>query len=543
MNATEPKALTISNLTVEAQSQGAWSPIVRDVSFSLKRGEVLGVVGESGAGKSTVGFSTLGFVADGCRIASGSVIVDGTDLATASEAVCRQMRGTKVAYVAQSAATAFNPAYRLIDQQIEIMVGRGLLSQQEARREAVSIYSRLGLPSPQTIGERYPHQLSGGQLQRAMIAMAIAARPALIVFDEPTTALDVTTQIGVLKLIREVITEHDAAALYISHDLAVVAQMAHRIMVMREGNVVEEGDTRQIMGAPRHEYTRSLWSIRNLRKQHKPPLAEDTTQRPVLKLNDVSAQYGPVMAVDKARFEVGAGQVVAVVGESGSGKSTLARVVAGLKNTCHGAIISDSGELPDDYRRRSMKQKREFQIIYQFADTALNPRHTVRRILEAPLKLYFQMSRRARVERMTELMTLVNLDPGIYLGRRPGELSGGQMQRVAIARALAADPKLIICDEITSSLDQLIAAEIIALLSRLQREKHLSYIFITHDLGVVSAVADRVVVMQNGIIEETGNCETVLNAPTRDYTRRLLAAVPQMDPGWLTATLAQRRTA
>lgn len=530
--------LQVAGLRIEARADKVWKPILKDVSFDLRRGEVLSIVGESGAGKSTVGLAMLGYVADGCHITAGRILLDGTDMASAPDTARRAMRGTRISYVAQSAAAAFNPSLRLIDQHIEVLVTRGIASRDEARSQAVALYRRLGLPSPETIGERFPHQLSGGQLQRAMIAMALATKPSLIVFDEPTTALDVTTQIGVMALIREIVAENDLAAIYISHDLAVVAQMASRIMVMRHGEVVEIAPTRQIMTAPEAEYTRSLWSVRNLRK----PAAYIAPGQPLLEIDNVSISYGTTRAVDGVSFDLAAGEVVALVGESGSGKTTLARAIAGLKETTGGGITFAGSELADSYRHRSLEDLRAVQLIYQASDTALNPRHTVRRILDGPLRLYTRMDARGCDARARELMEQVNLDPGIYLDRRPGALSGGQMQRVAIARALAANPRLIICDEITSALDQLIAAEIIALLARLQRETGLSCLFVTHDLGVVAALADRVVVMQQGRLEETGPTGQVLGAPAHPYTRRLVASVPQMDPDWLSRTLDQKET-
>ncbi|MFN6980262.1 MAG: ABC transporter ATP-binding protein, partial [Gemmobacter sp.] len=335
---------------------------------------------------STVGLAAMGYVRDGCRITGGSIVFDGTDLVTAGEAHRRSLRGARIAYVAQSAAAAFNPAHRLIDQHVEAPVLHGLRDARESAADAVDLYRRLRLPDPEGIGFRYPHQVSGGQLQRAMTAMAMASRPDLIIFDEPTTALDVTTQIEVLAAIREVVRTFGTAAIYITHDLAVVAQMADRIKVLLRGEEVEESGTRAMLENPREDYTRSLWAVRRFARAAQAAPAPGAI--PVVSLDAVTAAYGTVRVLDRVSFAVHAGRTTAVVGESGSGKSTAARVMTGLLPPVSGAVRFMGEPLPGDFRARTRDQLRQIQMIYQMADTALNPRQTVAEIIGRPVAFY-----------------------------------------------------------------------------------------------------------------------------------------------------------
>ena len=405
-----------------------------------------------------------------------------------------------------------------------------------AEQRAVALFRSLQLPNPEIFGKRYPHQVSGGQLQRAMTAMAMICQPDLIVFDEPTTALDVTTQVEVLVSIRRAIKEHGAAVLYISHDLAIVAQMADRVMVLRYGEAVEEAPIRQIMEAPSHPYTKSLWAVRSLQTPAKPEL------EPLLEVEGISAAYGRFKALEDIDFSIGKRQTLAVVGESGSGKSTLGRLIAGLMPPVKGTVKLDGKSLPTLVRQRDKDMLRRIQIIYQSADTALNPRHTIRKILGRPLTFFQSLRGAAREQRVIELLKMVELDPG-YAGRYPAQLSGGQRQRVAIARALAANPDLIICDEITSALDQLVQAGILQMLADLQQRLGVSYLFITHDLEIVRAIADRVIVMSQGRIVDQGSRAEVLSPPYPDYTKLLLDSVPEMAPDWLDRLLTKRSSA
>ncbi|MCH1532756.1 ABC transporter ATP-binding protein [Planktomarina temperata] len=530
--------LKIRGLKIEGKSDEVWNPIVNGIDLDLKKGEVLGLIGESGAGKSTVGLAAMGFTRDGCRISGGTVDFDGVDLVTASAAVKRNMLGKRIAYVAQSAAASFNPAHRLIDQHTEAPTQHRLRPKAESELDGMELYRRLRLPDPDRIGFRYPHQVSGGQLQRAMTAMAMSCRPDLIIFDEPTTALDVTTQIEVLAAIRDIVEQFDTAAIYITHDLAVVAQMADRIKVLLRGDEVEEAETRAMLSAPREDYTKSLWAVRSFQRPAKPAVSTGVT--PIVSLKNVSAAYGKSPVLFDVAFDIHAGRTVAVVGESGSGKSTTARCITGLLPPSQGHIEFNGEALPLDYRKRSKDQLRQVQMIYQMADTALNPRSSIGDIIGRPVQFYSGLTGSAKRKRVEELLAQIELEPEQYIDRLPSELSGGQKQRIGIARALAAEPQFIICDEVTSALDQLVAEGILKLLAQLQDDLGLSYMFITHDLATVRAISDEVVVMKDGRVVEQGPKAEMFQPPHHPYTDLLLSSVPEMDPDWLTNLLNGR---
>ena len=538
MSATEP-LVKISNLEIDGIADETRTRIINNVSLELNRGEVMGLIGESGAGKSTLGLAAMGFTRDGCEIVGGNIMFDGIDLVTATPDVKRQLLGKRIAYVAQSAAASFNPAHKIINQHAEAPLCHGVSSRTEAEADAIDLYERLRLPNPDEIGFRYPHQVSGGQLQRAMTAMAMSCRPDLIIFDEPTTALDVTTQIEVLVAIREIVEQFQTAAIYITHDLAVVAQMADRVKVLLRGDEVEEADTRTMLDAPREDYTKSLWAVRSFQRPQKPLARKGAV--PVISLRNVTAAYGsndPV--VRDVSFDIHEGRTVAVVGESGSGKSTTARCITGLLPPMTGEIAFRNEVLPADYRKRSVDQLRQVQMIYQMADTALNPRKRIGEIIGRPVEFYLGLKGAEKRRRVEELLELIEMDPKEYINRLPSELSGGQKQRIGIARALAAEPKFIICDEVTSALDQLVAEGILKLLTRLQEEMKLSYMLITHDLSTVRAIADEVVVMKDGLIVEAGPKDEMFTPPHHAYTDLLLSSVPEMNPDWLDELLAQR---
>ena len=538
MSTTEP-LVKISNLEIDGIADETRTRIINNVSLELNRGEVMGLIGESGAGKSTLGLAAMGFTRDGCEIVGGNIMFDGIDLVTATPDVKRQLLGKRIAYVAQSAAASFNPAHKIINQHAEAPLCHGVSSRTEAEADAIDLYERLRLPNPDEIGFRYPHQVSGGQLQRAMTAMAMSCRPDLIIFDEPTTALDVTTQIEVLVAIREIVEQFHTAAIYITHDLAVVAQMADRVKVLLRGDEVEEADTRTMLDAPREDYTKSLWAVRSFQRPQKPLAKKGAV--PVISLRNVTAAYGsndPV--VRDVSFDIHEGRTVAVVGESGSGKSTTARCITGLLPPMTGEIAFRNEVLPTDYRKRSVGQLRQVQMIYQMADTALNPRKRIGEIIGRPVEFYLGLKGAEKRRRVDELLELIEMDPKEYINRLPSELSGGQKQRIGIARALAAEPKFIICDEVTSALDQLVAEGILKLLTRLQEEMKLSYMLITHDLSTVRAIADEVVVMKDGLIVEAGPKDEMFTPPHHAYTDLLLSSVPEMNPDWLDDLLAQR---
>ena len=536
-----PDLLEIRNLRIEATSYPPGEPprdvvLVDDVSVSVAKGKVLGLIGESGAGKSTIGLSAMAYGRGGVRLTGGEVLLNGRDIRALRASGLRALRGKEVTYVAQSAAAAFNPAKRLMEQVIEATLLHNVLSRSEAEARAVMLFGKLGLPEPATFGNRYPHQVSGGQLQRAMTAMALCPMPDLVIFDEPTTALDVTTQIDVLAAIKDAIHDTGVAALYITHDLAVVAQVADDILVLRGGKAVEYGSVRQIITEPQEEYTRALVSVRSIDHEEKADAPA------VLSVKNVTARYrGTNFDVLKSiTVDLPAGQTLAVVGESGSGKSTLARAITGLLPPSAGRINFAGRDLSPALAQRSKDDLREVQMIYQMADTAMNPRQTVGTIIGRPLEFYFGLRGEAKRKRVQDLLDQIEMGKG-YLDRYPAELSGGQKQRVCIARALAAKPKLIICDEVTSALDPLVADGILKLLLNLQAQEGVAYLFITHDLATVRAIADRIAVMYRGQVVRYGTKTDVLTPPFDDYTDLLLSSVPEMKLGWLEDVLAHRK--
>jgi peptide/nickel transport system ATP-binding protein len=532
--------LRVDKLRIEVRADAGPGPVlVDDVSLQLRRGEVLGLIGESGAGKSTIGLATLGYTRAGCFLTGGEVLFHGKDIRKMSVDERRDIRGQGVAYIAQSAAASFNPAMTLYDQVCEIPVLQGKMTMPEARKQAAALFRELELPNPETFGDRYPHQVSGGQLQRAMAAMAMISKPDLLVFDEPTTALDVTTQVEVLAAFRKLIREHGTAALYITHDLAVVAQIADRIMVLRHGKMIEIGEATQILQAPREEYTRRLVAERV--QSHDFIAGQGAAEAPLLAIENVTASYAKlVRVVHNVTLDLRRGDTLAVVGESGSGKSTLARVIVGLLPREAGDIRFAATSLPAKLRDRSKDQLRRIQMIYQMPDVALNPRQTLLDVIGRPIKFYFGRSDEEVRKRVLELLRQIDL-PENFINRYPPELSGGQKQRVSIARALAAEPDLIICDEVTSALDQLVGEEILRLLKSLQDKLGLAYLFITHDLGTVKRIANKVAVMRKGELVASGETETVFAPPYHPYTELLLSSVPEMRADWLDEVLARRR--
>lgn len=537
MNLVEVRDLRLGATT----DSGREVEIIKGVSFDIAPGEILALIGESGSGKTTIALTLMGHVRPGCRIRSGRVMLDGTDMASAPEKTRAAMRGTDVAYVPQSAAAGFNPAKRLMDQVIEVAQIHHLMPMDQARAKAVEIFRALALPDPETIGQRYPHQVSGGQLQRLAAAMALIGDPKLVIFDEPTTALDVTTQIEVLRAFKSVMKAGGMSGVYVSHDLAVVAQIADRIIVLKAGEVQEEGPTEQILTAARHPYTQSLLAAFHpvpRAAEAATPVARATV--PALQVHNVTAGYGAVgrdgkpqkIALHQVNCTLDKGRNLGVIGESGSGKSTLARTIAGLLPPVSGHVLLDGHRLDPAARTRSKEDLRRLQIVFQLADTALNPAQSVGDIIGRPLTFYHGSKGAARDARVAQLLDMVRL-PVALRHRLPGELSGGQKQRVNLARALAADPEVILCDEITSALDTVVAAAVIELLKELQRELDLSYVFISHDLSTVEAICDDVMVMHHGRVVETLPAHD-LHAQARDpYSKLLFASVPKLDTGWL----------
>ncbi|MBK1840669.1 ABC transporter ATP-binding protein [Azospirillum sp. YIM B02556] len=530
----------IRGLTVEATTDsGRWIQILKGIDLDIAAGETVAFIGESGSGKTTAAMTLLGHARPGCRISGGTVKVDGHDMATLPEKERAALRGTTVAYVPQSAAAAFNPASTIMEQVIEVTRIHRLMPPDEARRRAVALFRALSLPDPDGIGDRYPHQVSGGQLQRLAAAMALIGDPKVVIFDEPTTALDVTTQVEVLRAFKAVTAKRRIACVYVSHDLAVVAQIADRIMVLRNGAVQETGSVHDILTRPTHPYTRELLNAFHPDTGGRPTLPIANSTAPLLEINMLSAGYGPpqsngqplVLAVKGVSLQVKPGTNLGIIGESGCGKSTLARAIAGILPACKGDIQFNGKELWHSARQRSRDQLRDLQIVFQHADTALNPAKSIEDILGRPLTFYHGLRGKARDARVDALLDMVRL-PRALRHRRPAELSGGQKQRVNFARALAAEPKLILCDEITSALDTIVAAAIIDLLKELQRELGLSYVFISHDLSVIEAICDEIIVMYRG-----QTVETIVPAdrqqPQHPYSQLLFSSVPKLDPTWL----------
>jgi len=539
--------LTVDDLSIATT---AGTTVLDGISLKVCRGEVVALIGASGSGKTTLALAALGHLRPGLVPAGGSVRLDGTQMLTAPQTVLNRMRGQSAAYIAQSAAAAFNPRIRLGDQVIESALLHGSQTPDRARARAQELFRYISLPTPERIGTRFPYQVSGGQLQRFMIAMGMQEEPLLLVCDEPTSALDVTTQVEVMRLLKQVIADNQTAALFVSHDLAVVAQIATRIAVMRAGRIVEIGETQQIIEAPREDYTRELiaacqhLSLHSLTQAPSRPSA--AAAAPALQVQGLNAGYGRVTdgipqipTLRGVDLTVGKSEIVAVIGESGSGKTTLARVVAGLHAPAAGTVALNGSPLAGLDMQRTGTERRRIQLAVQMADTALNPKHKLRRILGRVLAFFHGLKGAAAEARMRELLAMVSL-PEHYLDRYPTQISGGEKQRVNLARALAAEPDILICDEITSALDTIVAGQIVALVKRLRDELGLTIIFISHDLATVASIADRVTVLRHGRVVEAGESAAVLSAPKAPYTRLLVASVPELRQGWLEDAAATR---
>jgi peptide/nickel transport system ATP-binding protein len=544
MNSTPANLVEVRGLRVVGSSEGRpETTIVNGIDFTVARGEVLALIGESGSGKTTIALSLMGHARTGCRIAGGSIRVGECDVRALSPDALASLRGRKVAYIAQSAAAAFNPARTILDQVIESALIHRTMSKAAAQAKAVELFRALALPEPELIGKRYPHQVSGGQLQRLLAAMALITDPELVILDEPTTALDVTTQIDVLQAFKRVVKELGTTAVYVSHDLAVVAQMADRIVVLSDGAIREVGSTAQILHAPAHAYTQSLIAAvmptpRGARPETRAVTSAEA--RPLLEVKRLVAGYGKVDAkgfpaariLDDVDLVIHRGKTVGVIGESGSGKTTLAKVIAGLVPVASGSLLLDGEPMPKRLNRRTKEQFRRIQIVFQNADTALNPVHTVERILSRPLAFYHGMKGERARQRVAELLDLVRL-PAALATRRSGELSGGQKQRINLARALAAEPDLILCDEVTSALDTVVGAAILDLLADLQRKLGVSYLFITHDIGKMRAISDDIVVLYSGHRVEAGDRAALCAPPFHPYADLLISSAPELRTGWL----------
>lgn len=536
--------LEIENLEIDGQlSSEKRLPIVKRVSLKIERGEVVALIGESGAGKSTIALASLGYTRSGCRVTSGHVWFDGADLLTLGKDERRKIRGRRVAYIAQSASAAFNASITIGSQVIEGPLVHGTMRRKHAERQAIELYKRLRLPGPESIGAKYPHQVSGGQLQRLMAAMALMCGPDLLVLDEPTTAIDVTTQVEVLSALKDVIRQEGAAAIYVTHDLAVVAQIADRVVVLRHGEVVEEGAVEDVLHNPREEYTKQLVAAARpmpaMGARSAERAADGNDRDLVLEVKSIVAGYGgragkplvlPVLR--HVSLDVPRGGVVALIGESGCGKSTLARVIAGLLPATSGELRLDGQALPLSLRARDRASIRKIQIVFQMSDVSFNPSRTIGSSLSRPLELFLGMDPGQCRTQIANLLEMIELPPE-FAERYPSELSGGQRQRVNLARALAAEPSVVICDEVTSAVDTVISASMIRLLKKLQKHNNQAYIFISHDLSTAASFADRIAVLYAGRVVEEGPTTAVLNPPSHPYTKMLLASVPELKRGWL----------
>jgi len=539
--------LEVDDLKISARrDDDSLLPIVKGVSFNVARGEVVALIGESGSGKTTIALSALGYTKPGLEFAGGEVRLENEDVITMESNQLRDLRGQRVAYLAQSAAATFNPALTIGEQVTESCVLHGILDQEQANERAETLYRALELPDPDRLGKRYPHQVSGGQLQRLMAAMALCGKPDLLVLDEPTTALDVTTQIEVLKAFKSVIKQEGSAAIYVTHDLSVVAQIADHIVVLYAGEVQEHGSAEQVVNQPTHDYTRRL-----MRAVRPPPaagqgdemLGEHKRDVPALKVKDITAGYGrkrngvpEITVLRDVNVSIERGHTVGVIGESGCGKSTLARVMAGLLPAVHGQVLLDGNDLQPALQKRDRSELQKIQFVFQMADTALNPRQRIDHILGRPLEFYLGLKGKEKRRRIMELLDMVEL-PQDFAGRYPEELSGGQKQRVNLARALAASPEVLLCDEVISALDSIVGANVIELLKRLRKQTGVSFVFISHDLSTVASFADEIVVLYAGRVVEQGPADQVLSPPYHPYTRLLISSVPELRVGWLEETM------
>ncbi len=527
--------LSIEGLTVDLPKDADRAHAVQDMSLDIDKGEILCVVGESGSGKSMTANALMGLLPDGVTIGSGRAMFDGTDVFALSEIEKQRLRGARIGMIFQEPMTALNPLMRIGDQISEVFAAHDLLTRPERRARALELVREVGLPDPEKIIRAYPFQLSGGQRQRAMIAMALALEPEILIADEPTTALDVTTQAQILRLILALRDDRGMAVMFITHDFGVVAEIADRVIVMRHGQIVETGAARQVLDHPAHPYTRALLdaiptgTVPELAPVHAAPALE------IRNLNKIYRTGGglfraprEVRAVDDVSLTIAKGEVVGLVGESGSGKSTLGRAVVRLVTPDAGKVLIGGVDMAalDDAQLR--KQRHRVQMVFQDPYASLNPRHRVLQSLsDGPVAK--GVPKRQAHERARELLEIVGLGADAAT-RFPHEFSGGQRQRIGIARALAMDPELIIADEAVSALDVSIQAQVLELLADLRRRMGLSILFITHDLRVAAQVCDRIAVMQRGRLIEIGPVRDVFHAPREPYTRELLAAVP--GAGW-----------
>jgi len=532
--------LNLKKLTVGyVNPSGELVPAVKDVSFYLKKGETLGIVGESGCGKSTLARAILGYCRPGSLIMGGEVLFDGEDILQMSSSQLRDLRGQRIAMVPQNPLSSLTYHMKVGPQVNEILkIHRGMDSK-AARVHTLELFAGTNLPDPEQIYDRYPHEISGGQRQRVVIAGALACQPAIMVLDEPTTALDTTTEIQVLKLVKDLRQENDMALIYITHDLTLTDYICENVLVMLDGKVVEQGRVANIFKHPQTDYSKMLIAAIprvDAKSGADAFLPAAGVPQPLLEVDRLKFRYGQrrslatifktreePLAVNNVSFDLAHGETIGLVGESGSGKSTIANIICGLLTPTTGNVVFDSQPISTPAEKRSLDLRKRIQIIFQDPLSSLNPRHRIETILTRPLKIFFGLKGKAARDRAIELLEAMELLPE-HLSRFPRQLSGGQQQRVAIACAFAAKPDLILCDEVTSALDVSVQAHVLELLKAIQEKTGVACVFISHDLGVVKQVANKVIVLQNGVVAEAGPTEDVFVKPTHNYTRLLLAA-------------------
>ncbi|WP_026556468.1 dipeptide ABC transporter ATP-binding protein [Arthrobacter sp. 35W] len=542
--------LSVTDLHIDYVTGGETFHAVRGVSFSVPRGGIVAIVGESGSGKSTISASLIRRLSTGGRITGGRIEFDGTDLASAGERFLRSVRGARIGFVPQDPSNSLNPLMKIGEQIAEPLRLHQKLSTTAAAARAVEILAEVGIPDPGARAQQYPHQLSGGQRQRVLIGMAWACNPELVIADEPTSALDVTVQAQVLDRMERLAKERNTAVLLVTHDLAVAADRADRIVVMQAGRIVEQGIAREVLANPTHEYTQRLVAAApGLNSQRLGPrvttgkvsgsslFAERPTspqQGPILEAKDLVKTFAlrtpgapatTLTAVGNVSFSVPRGKTVSIVGESGSGKTTTARIAARIAEADSGTVHFDGEDITTLKGEKLRQLRRRIQVVYQNPFGSLDPRMSIEKIITEPLRAFKIGNRAGQAAAARELLDCVQLSPGLA-NRRPGQLSGGQRQRVAIARALALGPEMIVLDEPVSALDVSVQEQILQLLVDLQAQFNLSYLFISHDLGVIRQVSDEIVVMRFGKVIEAGTAAEVLNNPQQDYTRELLASIP-----------------
>jgi len=576
--------LEFKNLVTEFHSEGTTVKAVNGVSFTLNKGETIGIVGESGSGKSVTSLSAMRLIPSPPGIISGGEIIfhqnDGTatDLLKISEEEMRKFRGNDIAMIFQEPMTSLNPVFTCGDQVMEAIILHQKLNKKDAKDLTIKLFEEVQLPTPERIFSTYPHQISGGQKQRVMIAMAMSCQPSVLIADEPTTALDVTVQKTILQLMQNLQTEHDMGIMFITHDLGVIAELADKVVVMYKGNIVEQGNVWDIFTNPKHPYTKGLLacrppldkrytflptvsdfmkidengeiidngiSVADFTKDLAIPESERTARQkelfakePILQIKNLKTYFpikngffggvsGHVKAVDNITFDVYPGETLGLVGESGCGKTTCGRTIIRLEEPTEGEMIYKGKDIAKMNADELRIFRKDVQIIFQDPYSSLNPRMTIGNAIMEPMQVHGILENdEQRKKRVEELLARVSLDPAHFY-RYPHEFSGGQRQRIGIARALAVNPKFIICDESVSALDVSVQAQVLNLLNELKEEFGLTYIFISHDLSVVKYMSDRMVVMQDGKIEEMGDADQIYNKPGTPYTQKLIDAIPE----------------